>query len=435
MNILYAVHHFPPKFSGGAELRAQRTATFMQRKGYKVNVVCVEQITFGKQKRLEVKEEIFGELPVFRLYMELDIRPDRLGFLYQNQPLGETISELLDVTRADLFHLFGGYLLNGDALQSTRRKGVPSIVSLTDFWYFCPGIQMIRSDGEVCSLPIIGGVCARCLGEEKRRFRWLGKIAPGFMDFYWKHQKKVPLDVKNRLDVLIGELNQAGLIISPSNFLRETYIRQGVDPQKVIFSRQGVDLSVLPEIIPNKKSTQNLRVGYIGQIAKIKGVHILIEAMNKLERLPVQLDIYGDLTKYPDYAESLRQLAGNNPSIEFKGLFDRKELMHVMENLDVLVVPSLWYENSPNIIQEAFATRTPVIASNLGGMAELVKHEENGLLFNPDDSINLADQIQLILESPGLREKLAKAIEPVKSLEVEMDELEKNYERVIGREN
>jgi len=61
MNILYAVHHFPPKFSGGAELRAQRTATFMQRKGYKVNVVCVEQITFGKQKRLEVKEEIFQE--------------------------------------------------------------------------------------------------------------------------------------------------------------------------------------------------------------------------------------------------------------------------------------------------------------------------------------------------------------------------------------
>ncbi len=434
MNILYAVHHFPPNFNGGAELRAHRTASKMQRRGNSASVVCIEQISFGAQNKIEVKEELFGELSVYRTYVQLDSPPVPLGYIYQNAPIGELISEIIDRKRFDLLHLFGGYLLNADALQSARKKGVPSVVSLTDFWYFCPVTQMIRTSGEVCTFPIKEEICARCLAEKKRRYRWLDKILPGFMDVYWKNKHKVLIDLKNRSDTLIHELNLSGLIISPSIFLRETYIHQGIDPQKIIFSRQGVDLSAFPEIIPDKKPTGILRVGYIGQLVNIKGVHILIEAMNQLKQLPVQLDIYGDLTKYPDYVEELRHIARDNPRIIFRGLFDRKDLLQVMENLDVLIVPSLWYENSPNIIQEAFATRTPVIASNLGGMAELIKHQENGLLFNPSDSASLADQIRQFLELPGLREKLVKGIEPVKNVEVELDELQKIYNQVIGLE-
>jgi glycosyltransferase involved in cell wall biosynthesis len=432
MNILYAVHHFPPNYTGGAEWRTHRTASIMQRKGYSVYVVCIENITFGKLKRVEVKEELFGELPVFRLNMELDIRPDQIGYLYENPVLGETISELIETTRTDLFHLFGGYLLNVAALQSSRSKGVPSIVSLTDFWYLCPNIQMIRSNGEVSTFPIEEWECARCMGEKRRRYRWLGRIFPRVMAFYWKHQSQTVIDIKRRTSLLIRELNLARLIISPSNFLRESYIRYGVNPQKIVFSRQGVDLSTFPECIPDKISRGILRVGYIGQIVDIKGVHILIEAINKLKAFPIQLSIYGDLTKYPNYVKGLRNMAGNNPNIQLKGEFDRKDLLQVMDGIDVLVVPSLWYENSPNIILEAFATCTPVIASDLGGMAELVRHQENGLLFEPGDSTKLAEQIQLLLESPALREKFSKPIESVKNLQIEMDELEKIYKQVVG---
>jgi glycosyltransferase involved in cell wall biosynthesis len=364
--------------------------------------------------------------------MELDVRPDQIGYLYENPPLSKTISELIDVTRTDLFHLFGGYLLNVAALQASRSKGVPSIVSLTDFWYLCPNIQMVRSSGEVSTFPIEEWECGRCMGEKRRRYRWLGRIFPSVMAFYWKHQSKTLIDIKRRMSLLIGELNLASLIISPSNFLREAYIRYGVDPQKIIFSRQGVDLSAFPECIPDKKSTAILRVGYIGQIVNIKGVHILIEAINKLGTLPIQLNIFGDLTKYPNYVKELRTMTGNNPNIQFKGEFDRKDLLQVMDGIDVLVVPSLWYENSPNIILEAFATCTPVIVSDLGGMAELVRHQENGLLFKPGDSTNLAEQIQLVQESPSLREKFTRPFEPVKSFQVEMDELEKIYKQVVG---
>jgi glycosyltransferase involved in cell wall biosynthesis len=251
------------------------------------------------------------------------------------------------------------------------------------------------------------------------------------MDFYWKKQTKIVEDLENRSEILIGELNQAGVVISPSKFLRDVYIGEGVDPQKIIFSRQGVDLSIFPTTIPPKPKSEILRVGYIGQIVNIKGVHLVIEAIKKRPQLPIRLDIYGDLTDFPKYVEKIRASAQNDARIHIRGKIEHKNLFQVMENIDVLVVPSIWYENSPNIIQETFATHTPVITSNLGGMAELIEHQKNGLLFDPGDSDSLAEQIQLFIDSPGLGEKLAQGIQPVKSVEAEMDELETLYKQVI----
>ena len=334
---------------------------------------------------------------VYQLDIQLDGRSDRLGYFYQNTALGDTISDLLEVVKADIFHVFGGYLLTVDALKAARAKGIPSIVSLTDFWYLCPRIQMIRSDGSLSSLPIKSWKCVRCLAEEKRRYRWLRNIFPGLMDIYWRHNSQSIDDIQRRLIVLIDELNLTKQIISPSNFLRDAYIKAGVDPAKIIFSRQGVDILILPHSVVVKQTTKILRVGYIGQISEIKGVEVLIKAINRLADYPIHLDIFGDLTKNPGYVKKLKSFTSDHRKIEFKGLFDRKELVSVMEDLDILVVPSLWYENSPNVIQEAFATKIPVIVSDLGGMAELVEHRKNGLLFHAGDDGALAEQLQALI--------------------------------------
>jgi len=99
--------------------------------------------------------------------------------------------------------------------------------------------------------------------------------------------------------------------------------------------------------------------------------------------------------------------------------------------VDIVVMPSLWYENSPNIILECFAHRTPVIASNLGGMAELVQHDENGLLFSPGNTQDLANQIQRLLDEPDVVRRLQAGIPPVKGLSQEIDELESIYADII----
>ena len=91
----------------------------------------------------------------------------------------------------------------------------------------------------------------------------------------------------------------------------------------------------------------------------------------------------------------------------------------------------MWYENSPNAVLEAFAHRTPVVASNLGGMAELVRNGGNGLLFTPGDAEDLARQLRRLLDKSDLLSTLRAGIGPVKSVAQEMDELEEIYRSAV----
>src|SRR3712207_1808975 len=100
--------------------------------------------------------------------------------------------------------------------------------------------------------------------------------------------------------------------------------------------------------------------------------------------------------------------------------------------MDVLVVPSRWYENAPVVIYEAFAAETPVVATDLGGMSEVVEHEKNGLLFELESVEDLARQLRRLGEEPGLLEKLRVGIEPVKTVEDSMDEMEQLYGELVG---
>ncbi len=105
-----------------------------------------------------------------------------------------------------------------------------------------------------------------------------------------------------------------------------------------------------------------------------------------------------------------------------------------MAEIDILVVPSLWYENAPLVIYEAFASNTPVIATALGGMAEAVTHEVNGLLFDRGNVPELANMLQRVVAEPGLVERLRSGIRPVRTIGDEVCDLEALYLSLIPPE-
>ncbi len=104
----------------------------------------------------------------------------------------------------------------------------------------------------------------------------------------------------------------------------------------------------------------------------------------------------------------------------------------VFSKLDVLVVPSIWYENTPLVIYSAHATGTPVIATNLGGMSEVVHHGVNGLLFEKGDSTGLKKLLEMIIEDRTLLDKLSKNIVPPPSISDYVDGIEKVYSEVLA---
>jgi glycosyltransferase involved in cell wall biosynthesis len=434
MKVLLAVHHFPPHYTGGAEWRAYRTAVALAKRGYETRVICVERPDAPQTESASLSwmDDCYEGVPVRRLFFNMSAAPDPFVWSYDNPWIGQHLRGFLQDFRPDVFHLIGGYLISGRALQVAQELAVPTLVTLTDFWFLCPRITLWRSNGQLSSLPIDPAACAQCLGEERRRYRWLARLFPGVMRSYWRGQMPARRRIAARLEFLLKVLNDMSIVISPSQFLRKLFIEAGVAPDRIVFSRQGRDFLGRADESPPKTRGTVLRVGYLGQIAELKGVHVLFEAAQHVPGAGLTVRAYGDPAPFPAYTRRLQRLAAQDRRLQLAGVYrGAEELRRIMSDLDVIVVPSIWYENSPNVILEAYAHRTPVIASDLGGMAELVKHGQNGLLFAPGDAVDLARQIQRILSEPNLLTELQAGIEPVRGVTEEMDELEAFYHRAV----
>ncbi|MBI3243373.1 MAG: glycosyltransferase family 4 protein [Chloroflexi bacterium] len=430
MKILFGIHHFPPHYRGGAELETHRRALALQAHGYDVQVICVEKIDRGPKEGVSWVDEVYEGVKVRRLSFNMAATPDPFLWEYDNPWIGDHLRQLMLDYQPDIFYLVSGYLMSGRALLVARELGIPTVVMLTDFWFLCRRITLLRSNGQLTTMPIDPMNCARCLGEEKRRYRWPAKLVPGLMDSFWRLQKHKRIRFEARARFLLETLGQANCVISPSNFLRLAHIEAGLPADKIIFSRQGRDFPGLTEAMLEKKPSGALRVGYLGQIAHLKGVHVLLEAVKQLPQMPIEVQVYGDLKHFPGYVAKLRRLIGDDSRFHLNGLYD--QLTNALHELDVVVAPSLWYENSPNVILEALAHCTPVLASNLGGMAELVQDGRNGLLFKAGDAGDLARQLRRLLDEPGLLPKLRAGIQPVKTVAEELDELKSICQELLA---
>lgn len=458
LKIIIAVHHLPPTYTGGAEWRAFRTATWLQTQGHTVRVVCIESINDVHTPDLRWVDETFNNLTVRRLSLNLANAPDPIKWEYDNPWIEAHLTEYLAEEKPDIFHLISGYLMTAAAIKAAKKQDIPVTVTLTDFWFLCARHTLQRTSGQICvhntSLD-----CVRCLLEKKRRFRWPAQQMPALTNALWQAAQPLPWvarqvsQVDDRVTMLRAALSEVDVAICPSNFLKQTYLDRGFKAKIMTFLRQGL---VRTPPLPFKKSpSTQLRIGYIGQIALHKGVQVLIEAFLKLisstpkseqTRPQPQLKLYGDIKKNPAFYRKLTarySLVEQNgrvssdrfgSQLQFLGTFARHQISQIYTGIDVLVVPSIWYENSPNVILEAFAHQTPVIASDLGGMAELVDDQETGLLFAPNDAEDLARKLEMLLNDPDLLSRLQKNIVSAKSLDTEMAELLLVYQSIMANE-
>ncbi len=439
MKIAIAVHHFPPRYQGGAEWRAYRTARALISRGHDARVIAVEHdARFGVEPT--ASDEVFQGVPVRRLGVNVERLP--FHWEYANPAIGAAVSAFVRAWGAELMHLIGGYLMTGAAIEAAKAAGLPVVLTLTDFWFLCPRLTLVRAGGALCDVPADPMECVLCLAQGQRRFRLPDQLTGGrfgrAMLRVWRGEAARKLTgvaeaaagMQERRAYLRRAFGRVDWVISPSQFLKSLYEREGFRGERFVFMRQGLDVS---QWAPYERAPRGeaLRVGFAGQVSPHKGVHVLLEAFKAL-RGRAELFIYGDLARFPDYATHLRHMAGDDARIHFEGQYGRADVGRVLAGLDALVVPSLWYENSPNSILEAFVAGTPVVASDLGGMAELVNHEVNGLVFEAGNARALAACLQRLTDDPALVDRFAGALPPIKTVDEEVNELEEVYARAIG---
>jgi glycosyltransferase involved in cell wall biosynthesis len=160
----------------------------------------------------------------------------------------------------------------------------------------------------------------------------------------------------------------------------------------------------------------------------------LVEAFTRIESEHLRLSIYGNTEQFAEYTARIKKQIGKDERIALKGTFPPEDLGTVFSEIDMLVVPSIWYENTPLIVYSALAAKTPVIASNVGGLTELIKPGLNGFLFDAGDVAGLRACLEKIIHSPDLLQRLGEQIEPVKNMEAHAEEILREYREVgVGR--
>jgi glycosyltransferase involved in cell wall biosynthesis len=443
MKICIATHHFPPKYYAGAELYAYLLARHLIESGNEVEVVTIESIEDGRLEPACVTD-VYNGIKVHRLSYNHHLAERPFQLLYRNPYLGKWFRKYLHEFRPDLMHVNSGYLLGGTVIEEAKSLGIYTALTLHEYWFVCPINSLLRPNGHVCDKPVQPAQCKWCMLTKKRRYRIIdeklnGKVGDAYVRVASSaaFQETVSQDadirdIRDRREYLSHVFNLVDLVISPSKFLIEKMESYGFDHPNMIQLPYGLenipDNPTQREVNPDK-----LTLGYRGRISPEKGIDILIRAMKMTTGDKLSLHVYGELSGKEPYGKKLLELAKGDDRIQFMGRYNNADLPDILSSIDVTVVPSRWYENQPYTILESFAYGIPVIATDLGGMTEMINHGVDGLLFERNNAKDLAHQLQRLQNEPDLLSCLRIGIRPVPRVEDTTRKTEQFYLPIAQR--
>lgn len=450
MRILLTAQQFLPDFASGTEVLAFQTAKELQRLGHEVRVVTGYPADRPLADAERFDRYVYEDLLVERFHhherVPMGEQDNIVELEYNNQLFAGWLRRYLREWRPDIIHFFHLKRLSASAIDVGRSLSIPMVMTPTDFWLVCPTVQLLLPDNTLCQGPDRGAVncfrhavtntqppaVARLFGRAPSALMTAmvstsgTGLLRGIRPFSWVYA------LSGRAGFLRQRMNWLDRVMVPTKFMECLLVGHGLSPERARFCRFGIDLAGQITREARRGEETTLRVGFIGTLKAYKGAHVLLEAVRHLgPDCNLKVSIYGGLDETSPYGQGLRRLAGGDPRICFCGTFPNGEIGQVLAELDVLVVPSLWYENTPLVIYSAQAAGCPVIASDLAGMAEVIRHREDGLLFGPGDAQGLADAIRRVARDRGFLGRLAaNALRPKSATEY-AGEMESVYRELI----
>ena len=405
LKILVVIHGFPPYYMAGSEVYTFHKCRELS-KNHDLTVFTRIEDEF--ERPYTIRESFEYGFRVIRVN-----KPSRdytFRSKYNDDKMARIFQDYLDDLEPDVVHIDHLSHLTTQIIDIIEKKGIPIVITLHDYWMICIKGQLINEENQLCSGPSLEK-CARCNAK------------------YFNSQTSAIIEVESWIEKM-KEINlKVDKFIAPSKFLKEIYVNNGIPNNKIIYADYGFDKTLIKGINSEINHSGKIRFGYTGRIIPVKGIALLIDAFNQVDHSNAELNVYGRLPSSLSYLKA-RML---NSAITLKGGYTYDSLDTVLSNIDVLVVPSLWYENSPLVIHEAFLARIPVIASNMGGMAELITHKKNGLLFEPGNVDDLIDKMNIFIQIPSLMQLYSQKTK-VRSIQEDVGEILRIYKNLLKKE-
>ncbi|QHN08747.1 glycosyltransferase family 4 protein [Methanothermobacter sp. THM-2] len=364
MKIVFISSLYPPEIMGGAEIVVKNIATELIKRGHEVII-----ITTGR----ETKIEDLGNIKIYRLklnlYFLLEFTSQHISkrLLWQvvdllNVEAYRKIRRILEAESPDIVHMHNFKGLSPLSFKAVKDSGIPLVFTAHDYSPICLRSNLLNGKSEICH----GGNIA--------------------CSSYNKIQKTIISD-------------KPDAVTAPSKFVLDKLESEGLfrDAEKIVLPNP-----IEGERKPCEKTYDVIDILFVGSLSKHKGPDILIKSFRKVEGDNLRLRIAG---KGP-MEDELRKLAKGDDRIIFHGFLAGDELESLYRMANLTILPSICFEAFGMVILESFMNSTPVIASRIGGIPELVRDGYNGFLFEPGNSHELCILIKKILDDPSILREL-----------------------------
>lgn len=420
--ILIALHQFFPRFYTGTETLAQEVAEELTRRGHEVVILTAEPLLQGDNQPEfpELHKDTYAGLKVWRLVVPIPVneleRLDRESCDYKVVNLYE---QLLAEETPDVVHVFHLMRLTMSFVETVKKQGIPVFFTTTDFWVLCPTYQLIRHDDSLCNKPD-PVKCFTCLlsmymqGMKKPPRKYLlARQFPRIAAILNKGMKNCHLLLNERIERHQKLMQMIDGVFWSNSFIRDMFHRNGLKckTEEVVSFPVPEKAKALYEL-PTPLASTSLRVAFIGTLRPTKGPQVLINALKRIRKdLPVDVSIWG-APEFPPFLDELKELAAGDSRIKFRGTFQQEQFASVLSETDIVVIPSIWYENTPLTALSVMAARRVLIASDLGGLASLIENGKNGFLFQPGDAGELANILIRLAQDKGLVGRIIEEITP-----------------------
>ena len=306
-----------------------------------------------------------------------------------NRKIAREIRAAIRREKPDVAHFHNTFpLISPAAYWACKAEGVPVVQTLHNFRLCCLNAYLLRG----------GAVCELCLGKNP----WRGVCKKCYRDsLAQSFAAWAMLSIHRLLGTWRGKVDA---YIALTEFGKRKMIEAGL-PERKIFVKGNV-ITAAPSIAAAAPAAPTIL--YVGRLSPEKGPNILVEAWRLCHErgtLPqgARLVIVGDGPE----REALERAAP--PAVSFAGNVDKTQVAEMMRAASAIVCPSVWYETFGLVVLEAFSCALPVIASNLGAFASLIKDGKTGILFPPGDAAALADALTLAFAEPELMREIAAA--------------------------
>jgi glycosyltransferase involved in cell wall biosynthesis len=419
MRIILAVHCFFPDHVYGTETYTLRLAQHLVDLGH--HCIVLSAVFAGEPHRVALVTHYEHEgIPVICVDRN-HIPAQSLRESFDQPELEEVYAGIISRAAPDVIHI--NHLMNHSCAlpRAASKARVPMWATLTDFHAFCFNGRLEETGGNLCLGPDATGIhCLACLGREASNYGWshtelremkLPSVRPfrslrGLLlhaGIGSALKAKTMQGLKKRTSSQLDAYRLCQGLITPSAFLEKAFRRQAPDMSYHRMSF-GVDVDRSPK--PTRSNGRPLVVGFIGQLTIHKGPDLLIEAFRTLPQGSAALRIYGSESQDPSFAERLKA-SSTGLDVSFCGTFPSGDIATILAEIDVLVIPSRWHENSPLVLLNALATHTPVVVSDAEGMTEFVTQGHNGFIFRMGDSKSLASALKHFVAKPSLAAEMS----------------------------